>query len=229
MYGFPTQTEKETINSLEMVRQFMNHGLIQSAFWHLFTLTVHSPIAKDPDKFLIEINSPMDNPFANNNLEHKDKSRTDHKKFGVGLNKALYNYMHGIGLDYDVRDWFEFPVVQSTVEPDFIEHLLIENNQEKIGERSRAVWVGKKPSLVKKENGIIEFIVRNNNVEGLWDLNIQTAERLDRCIEKTIDSLSKEPIRYSDWEESFTDATEFEKFLRSDVWHELREHFLLFV
>ena len=25
----------------------------------------------------------------------------------AGLRKALYNYMHGVGLDTDVRDWFE--------------------------------------------------------------------------------------------------------------------------
>ena len=27
--------------------------------------------------------------------------------FGAALKKALYNYMHGIGLDLDVREWFE--------------------------------------------------------------------------------------------------------------------------
>jgi hypothetical protein len=31
----------------------------------------------------------------------------DHDALGRGLNKALYNSMHGVGLDADVRSWFE--------------------------------------------------------------------------------------------------------------------------
>jgi hypothetical protein len=36
-----------------------------------------------------------------------DPTGTDHDYLGFGLRKALYNYMHGIGLDADVREWFE--------------------------------------------------------------------------------------------------------------------------
>ena len=43
MYGYPTQTEQETIDSLEMVRQLFELGIIQSGFWHQFALTTHSP------------------------------------------------------------------------------------------------------------------------------------------------------------------------------------------
>ncbi|MCK5075002.1 MAG: radical SAM protein, partial [Calditrichia bacterium] len=43
MYGFPTQTKVETINSLEYVRQFFYHNLLNSVFWHQFSLTIHSP------------------------------------------------------------------------------------------------------------------------------------------------------------------------------------------
>ncbi|HZI55059.1 MAG TPA: radical SAM protein, partial [Chitinophagaceae bacterium] len=48
MYGFPTQTAQETIDSLEMVRQLFKLGILQSAFWHLFTMTTHSPVGIDP-------------------------------------------------------------------------------------------------------------------------------------------------------------------------------------
>ena len=34
------------------------------------------------------------------------RSGCDHERLGRGLRKALYNYMHGIGLDADVRTWF---------------------------------------------------------------------------------------------------------------------------
>ncbi len=49
MYGYPTQTEQETIDSLEMVRQFFELGILQSAFWHQFALTAHSPIGLNPE------------------------------------------------------------------------------------------------------------------------------------------------------------------------------------
>ena len=32
MYGFPSQTEQETIDSLEMVRQLFELGIVQSGF-----------------------------------------------------------------------------------------------------------------------------------------------------------------------------------------------------
>ncbi len=44
MYGFPTQTEQETIDSLEVVRQLLEIGAVQSGFWHQFAMTVHSPV-----------------------------------------------------------------------------------------------------------------------------------------------------------------------------------------
>jgi hypothetical protein len=35
-----------------------------------------------------------------------DPTGPDHDYLGAGLRKALYNYMHGVGLDEDVRVWF---------------------------------------------------------------------------------------------------------------------------
>ena len=49
MYGFPTETAQETIDALERVRQLFAEGCIQSAFWHRFAATAHSPIGKQPD------------------------------------------------------------------------------------------------------------------------------------------------------------------------------------
>jgi len=43
------------------------------------------------------------------------------------LRKALYNYMHGTGLDEDVRAWFDHlphPVPRPTVKKHFIERAL---------------------------------------------------------------------------------------------------------
>ena len=49
MYGFPTQTEKELYDSLGRVRDLFAEGLIQSAFWHRYAMTCHSPSGRNPE------------------------------------------------------------------------------------------------------------------------------------------------------------------------------------
>jgi len=109
MYGFPTETEQDTIDALERVRQLFAAGCIQSAYWHRFSATAHSPIGLNPDAYGIELLPPPNITFAHNDVRFHDPTGTDHDALGHGLRKALYNYMHGIGLDADVREWFEAP------------------------------------------------------------------------------------------------------------------------
>jgi radical SAM superfamily enzyme YgiQ (UPF0313 family) len=107
MYGFPTETEQETVDSLERVRQLFAEGCIQSAFWHRFAATAHSPIGLRPDLFGIRLAPEPTATFARNELPFEDPTGCDHERLGPGLRKALYNFMHGIGLDQDVRRWFD--------------------------------------------------------------------------------------------------------------------------
>ena len=53
--------------------------------------------------------------FAKNDIGFIDPTGVDHDALGVALKKALYNYMHGIGLDEDVRRWFDVPVPRPKV------------------------------------------------------------------------------------------------------------------
>jgi len=106
MYGFPTETTQETIDSLERVRQLFAEGCLQSAFWHRFAATVHSPIGKDPELYGIRLRDSPAGGFARNEIGFEDPTGTDHDFLGVGLRKAIYNYMHGLGLEEDVRSWF---------------------------------------------------------------------------------------------------------------------------
>lgn len=110
MYGFPTQTEQETVDALEYVRQLFEQGCLQSGFWHRFSCTVHSPVGKDPKAFgveLTEINHSSSQPiFARNDIGFVDPTGVDHQRLGQALNKALYNYMHGVGLDVPAKNWF---------------------------------------------------------------------------------------------------------------------------
>ena len=114
MYGFPTQTQQETIDSLERVRQLFQEGCIQSAFWHRFAATAHSPIGLEPQTYGIRLAREPAVTFARNDLAFSDPVGCDHDALAAGLRKAVYNYMHGLGLDIDVRDWFDVPGAGST-------------------------------------------------------------------------------------------------------------------
>jgi hypothetical protein len=109
MYGFPSETVQETIDALERVRQLFELGCIQSAYWHRFSATAHSPVGLAPEQYGITLRPLPKITFAHNDLEFDDPVGADHDFLGAGLRKALYNYMLGIGLDADVRSWFEAP------------------------------------------------------------------------------------------------------------------------
>jgi hypothetical protein len=107
MYGFPTQTLQDTIDALEYVRQLFDNGCIHSGFFHRFACTVHSPVGQHPEDYGITLLPLPEGSFAKNDVGFIDPTGTDHDALGRGLKKAIYNYMHGIGLDEDVRAWFD--------------------------------------------------------------------------------------------------------------------------
>jgi hypothetical protein len=107
MYGFPTQTVQETVDSLEYVRQLFETGCIQSGFFHRFTCTVHSPVGKNPNAYGVTLIPLPPVTFAKNDIAFIDPTGVDHDVLGRGLKKAIYNYMHGVGFDEDVRNWFD--------------------------------------------------------------------------------------------------------------------------
>jgi radical SAM superfamily enzyme YgiQ (UPF0313 family) len=127
MYGFPSETRQETIDALERVRQLFAEGCIQSGFWHRFAATAHSPIGQRPEVYGIRL-APEPAPapaglFARNELPFDDPTGCDHERLGPGLRKALYNFMHGVGLDADVRSWFD-DAPAPRVPPDLIRRAL---------------------------------------------------------------------------------------------------------
>jgi len=124
MYGFPTQTVQDTVDALEYVRQLFAAGCIQSGFFHRFACTVHSPVGLHPDRYGIKLKPLPAVSFARNDVGFVDPAGVDHAALGIALNKALYNYMHGLGLDQDVRSWFSGRVPRTTVPGRFIERAL---------------------------------------------------------------------------------------------------------
>jgi radical SAM superfamily enzyme YgiQ (UPF0313 family) len=124
MYGFPTQTAQDTVDALEYVRQLFEAGCIQSGFFHRFTCTVHSPVGKHPEEYGVTLYPPPHAPFANNDINFSDATGVDHDAFSAALKKALYNYMHGIGLEHDVREWFDGDVPRTKVPRSFVARAL---------------------------------------------------------------------------------------------------------
>ncbi|CAN7696794.1 radical SAM protein [Acidovorax sp. LjRoot118] len=124
MYGFPTQTAQDTVDALEYVRQLFANGCIQSGFFHRFACTVHSPVGKAPEEYGVTLEPLPPVSFAKNDIGFHDPTGVDHDALGGALKKAIYNYMHGIGLEEDVRSWFPFKVPKTTVQRNRIEKAL---------------------------------------------------------------------------------------------------------
>ncbi|MDH5367202.1 MAG: radical SAM protein [Cyclobacteriaceae bacterium] len=237
MYGFPTQTVQETVDSLEMVRQLFEQGVIQSGFWHLFAMTAHSPVGLNPKAFGVEKIGPQKGAFANNDLMHKDREGAKHTKFGEGLRKALFNYMHGICFEFDLQEWFAFDIPITTVTPNFIEEALATNPGTLVNANSKLVWVGNMPIFSKyekqkkgkrTERARLTFETRNATTiitfpiaEGKWLYDIFSQ----------IIASSKKPLTLTQFQQSYIDAGlgVYEQFANSQPWAELRKEGLLLV
>ena len=115
MYGFPTQTVHDTVDALEYVRQLFAAGCIQSGFFHRFACTVHSPVGQNPGDYGVQLLPLPPSSFARNDIGFIDPTGVDHDALGLALKKALYNYMHGLGLEEDVRSWFAGTVPKTRV------------------------------------------------------------------------------------------------------------------
>ncbi len=184
MYGFPTQTEQETIDSLEVVRQLIEVGAIQSGFWHQFAMTAHSPVGLDPEKFLVKNLIPEIGTFANNDLYHYDSTGCDHQKFSDGLKKSLFNYMHGIGFELPIHEWFDFKIPKTTIPKNFIERCIEADDEKEIKPSSKIIWLENKPTIrfyIKTKKGkstnmaSLHFSTKKEDVEiavkedlGIW-------------------------------------------------------------
>lgn len=158
MYGFPTQTEQETINSLEVVRQLFQEQLIQSGFWHQFAMTAHSPVGLNPDKYQVESILKENGSFANNDRPHIDLNGINHDQFSQGLKASIYNYMQGVGFDLPLSEWFDFPTKRPTISSHFILDILENNEVKPLKPHTKMVWLGTIPEIeryqVKKKGKI---------------------------------------------------------------------------
>ncbi|GAA4377397.1 B12-binding domain-containing radical SAM protein [Hymenobacter koreensis] len=239
MYGFPTETAQETIDSLEVVRQLFAAGIVQSGFWHRFAMTAHSPVGKNPSKYHVRQIGPEPGNFAWNDLWHDDPTGADHELFGKGLAKALYNYMHAVALNEPLHFWFDFRVPRTTVPRQLIEKALQEPGKPDAAKQNlRLFWLGNAPELTietkpKKgrplEQAVLTFYEQAEDFElrttlavaaWLYPLLTRLATDYDAKL------LLKEAAQTFPAEAA---GLSFEAFLISPIWLQLREKGLLLI
>ncbi|MFT4857077.1 MAG: hypothetical protein ACI8YP_002748 [Algoriphagus sp.] len=226
MYGFPTQTAQETIDSLEMVRQLFETGVLQSGFWHRFAMTVHSPVGIDPNAFSVKTIG-AEGSFANNELQHKDPTGGDHELFGEGLRKSLFNYMHGIGFDIPLKEWFDSKVPNPTVAKDYILKELEKEEPISYKDQKRIIWIGEEPELLEGENeGFSDLIFSGKKEDFAMELPTEFAEWVLKLLQEVSYQQNLKTIKIiREWYEA--DLGKFEELLESEVWEILLEQGLL--
>jgi hypothetical protein len=230
MYGYPTQTVQETVDSLEMVRQLFEMGILQSGFWHQFAMTAHSPVGQNPEEFGV---TPIKQEikFANNDIDFTDKTGIDHSKFSFGLKKSLFNFMHGINFEIPLQDWFDFKIPKTTVHSDYIHDCLLDEDQFSFKGNSKIVFLAKNVIAenyikTKKHNSwtytSITFHLRTNIVK--IELEQEKADWLIKIIfENTFENPKRITLQQLkvNFEENFED---FELFWFSKPIQQLKEN-----
>ncbi len=237
MYGFPTQTAQETIDSLENVRQLFEAGVVQSGFWHQFAMTAHSPVGLNPAKYKVVCTGPEFGGFADNDRYHDDPTGADHETFSEGLRKSLFNYMHGAGFDMRLSEWFDFKVPRTTVAKDFVAHALADRSERQPKPNHWVLWLPHAPSLhlppanKKKFEGMafLHFSDKKDDFE--LQTSLETAQWLCDFLPSTRITQGQSPVSLNEMKARYESAGRgsFDDFLQSYTWAQLREMGLLVV
>ena len=233
MYGYPTQTIQETVDSLEMVRQLFELGVLQSGFWHQFAMTAHSPVGMFPEEFGV-IPEQNEITFANNDINFKDKTGINHDKFSFGLKKSLFNYMHGICFDYDLQDWFDFKIPKTKIPSDFIYNCLEKEQNFNTKPNAKIVWIAGKPQIeifTKSKKGTSWEMMKLtfHNKTQTYDISVNAEEgkwlvaTLEKISVYTENKMTFSQLK-SDFEQQFDD---FELFWYSKPIMTMRQFGLL--
>jgi hypothetical protein len=236
MYGFPTQSDQETIDSLEMVRQLFENGVLQSGFWHQFAMTAHSPVGLEPAAYNVELIGPVHGGFAENDYFHNDPSGTDHELYSEGLKKSLHNYMNGLGLELSLVDWFDFETPATLVHSAYISEAILADRQKNISSNDHIVWIGGEliaVHKVKKRKGeafpMSELVFSGSQDMYSMYIPSEMADTWVNIMQEIEDNDCS--INYIDLKQFFEQNSNlgFEEFIKSSSFEILRQHGLLFV
>ncbi len=245
MYGLPGETVADTVDALERVRQLFAKDLLQSAFWHRFVATAHSPIGLNPAAHGIRITGPSFGGFAENDLTHDDRKGSAPAWLGAGLKRAVLAYMEGEGLPKDVRRWFERSVPKPTVPKNWASRAMRSTEDGRArGFRSpevsaegrsglvdrKLVWIGGTPVVGSAGRGRARVILPSRDHDAELQMGSEQATWLVELIRRSTPARSVHYAVLRDVRAQYPGGVRgFDAMLRSEAWKQARSVGLLLV
>lgn len=218
MYGFPSESMQETVDSMEVVRQMFEAEVLKSGFWHQFAMTAHSPVGLHPERFNVKKVTEQTGTFANNDIDYTDEKGTDANKFSQGLKISLFNYMQAAGTDLPLQKWFDFKIPNTSIEKDYIRHIIESNESVSAKWNSKVYWLNPIPAtsfftkskkgnswemaelLFQHQHETINFSLNKNH--GLWLAGILEKIKISHEKNYTLQEI-REDFDKQEFEEDF--------------------------
>ena len=234
MYGCPGETIADTVDSLERVRQLFAGNLLQSAFWHKFTATAHSPIGLNPAAEHITILGPAFAGFAENDLRHIDTRADCPAWLGEGLRHAVLNYIEQAGLDLPVQRWFSPRVKPPRVARTWLKQALDDTAPVPLTAERRCVWIGGRPVVVSQGTTRTRIILPTRTEDFSLNLPRSHAEWLLTLLQDSTPTAHPPNNTYprlADAMAAFpgSGSRSLKRFATTAAWHTIRQAGLLLV
>ncbi|MCK5022256.1 MAG: radical SAM protein, partial [Candidatus Pacebacteria bacterium] len=210
----------------------------QSGFWHQFALTAHSPVGLNPSGYGV-IPDYKEISFANNDIQFKDKTGIDHDKFSFGLKKSLFNFMHGLGFELPLQDWFDpiaigFKIPKTSIKKDFILRSLESEEHFMTKPSANIIWLGGEPLVShfkKSKRGQTRQILKMTFHDKTESIEVSMEKEKGEWFIEALKRLSiheEDSVTFIQLKEDFENHfNDFELFWYSKPINILREHGLL--
>lgn len=231
IYGFPGETVEQCLNSLEVIRQFFSLKIINSAFYHRFALTIHSPVFNNPEEFGITIPKFQYSTFSNNDVFYKEKKPSNIDFLSQGLEKAIYNYNHDNALELPVEYWFEGIDYKTSVKPDFVKRTLKKNNSTDF-QNEIPLWIGRGADLKKIDDDTVMFSFTDNKEPNNYEIPSKLGHFLYEFLNNvSVDNAMYKKRKLSDY---FTQLppdffNSIDELFDTEIWEDLIKSGLVFI
>ena len=194
IYGYPGETPRDTVDSLEILRQLMRAKYLRSGFHHRFNATLHSPIGRKPELYGIRVTGPKFEGFAHYNLnyEREDPASPYVEETYRAVLSAVRAY--GVGIDVDEPITRYLPLDRypaTTIAPDYVARIAATPDPAAKGDR--LCWLGGAPHWSR---GLLSVATRSGEVY-VSPTTKTVAESLRRCHPRTWADVG--PPRVSDF------------------------------
>lgn len=221
IYGFPTETIEETIHSLEIIRQMFQKKILHSAYFHRFSLTIHSSIYKEPEKYGIHKKEGRLTAFSNNDWEYKETNPRKVDQIAKNLTKALYNFNYRNCLEKPITSWFKGISLKQKLQDNFVSSVL--NSPLPIDENKKCFWLGGPPIIKEKT-----FLFSGNSKTTAYELPKELSAWLcDMLTKSSIDQNENKTLK--DYLEEMPEGIFHQKkdLFLNELWNDLRDSGLL--